>query len=83
MALLAASQSWRAAFTVTYAIEFLCLSAAKVMVLDRMRDFAAPRGDGMRRRWVVGGIGGMAVGGLGNAGGRAGNGPSESRSDRV
>ena len=39
----ALSFSWRAAFSVFYAIEFLCLSAAKLMVLDRMSDFAAPQ----------------------------------------
>lgn len=37
---LAVAQRWRAAFLVTYAIEFLCLSAAKLMVLDRMSSFA-------------------------------------------
>jgi hypothetical protein len=73
MAMAAVAQSWRAVFTVTYAIEFLCLSAAKVMVLDRMRDFAAPRGDGMRRRWVVGGRVVMAGVVLGNAVGLAAN----------
>jgi len=44
---------WAAAFLVTYALEFLCLSVAKLMVLNRMSDFAAPKGDGMSRRWVV------------------------------
>jgi hypothetical protein len=82
-ALLAASQSWRAVFTVTYAIEFLCLSAAKVMVLDRMRDFAAPLGDGMRRRWVVGGRVVMAVVVLGNAVGLAANVAAAVRFDRA
>jgi hypothetical protein len=72
-ALLAAAGSWRALFTVTYAIEFLCLSTAKLMVLDRMRDFAAPRGDGMRRRWVVGGRVVMAGVALGNAVGLTAN----------
>jgi hypothetical protein len=42
-----------AAFSVTYATEFLLLSAARLMVLDRMSDFVAPRGEG-RKRWVVG-----------------------------
>jgi hypothetical protein len=32
-----------AAFAVTYAIEFLCLTTAKLMVLDRMSGFAAPQ----------------------------------------
>jgi hypothetical protein len=30
---------WRGVFAVTYAIEFLCLTVAKLMVLDRMLDF--------------------------------------------
>ena len=42
--LLANGYSWRAAFTVTYAVEFMCLSAAKLMVLDRVAVFAAPQG---------------------------------------
>jgi hypothetical protein len=83
MAMVAVAQSWRAVFTVTYAIEFLCLSAAKVMVLDRMRDFAAPRGDGMRRRWVVGGRVVMAVVVLGNAVGLAANVAAAVRFDRA
>ena len=39
----ARTRSWRAVFSVTYAIEFLCLTTAKLMVLDRMSDFAAPQ----------------------------------------
>jgi hypothetical protein len=42
-ALVALGHSWRAVFSVTYAIEFLCLTAAKLMVLERMSDFAAPQ----------------------------------------
>ncbi len=38
------SRSWIAAFVVMYAIEFLCLSVAKLMVLDRLSDFAAAGG---------------------------------------
>ena len=34
----AQSQYWGAAFYVTYAIEFLCLSVAKLLVLHRMAD---------------------------------------------
>jgi hypothetical protein len=83
MALQAVALSWRAVFTVTYAIEFLCLSAAKLMVLDRMRDFAAPRGDGMRRLWVVGGRFVMAVVVLGNAVGLAANVAAAVRLDRA
>jgi hypothetical protein len=73
MALLAVTQIWRSVFTVTYASEFLCLSTAKLMVLDRMSDFAAPREEGLRRRWVVGGRVVMAVVFLGNAVGLAAN----------
>ena len=40
----ALAYSWYSAFLVTYAVEFLCLSAAKLMVLDRMSVFAAPQG---------------------------------------
>ena len=46
----------RPVFLVTYAIEFLCLSAAKLMVLDRMSDFAASNGNHPSlRRWVAAG----------------------------
>ncbi len=41
--LVALGHSWRAVFQVTYAIEFLCLTTAKLMVLQRMSDFAAPQ----------------------------------------
>jgi hypothetical protein len=64
---------WRAAFNVTYAVEFLCLSAAKLMVLDRMSMFAAPEGTGIRRRWVKAGRIVMAVVVSGNAVGLAAN----------
>jgi hypothetical protein len=57
---------------VTYAIEFLCLSVAKLMVLDRMTDFAC-QGDGMSRRWVVGGRVVMAAVVAGQCGGLGGN----------
>jgi len=70
-ALAAVARSWRAVFTVSYAIEFLCLSTAKLMVLDRMSDFAVPQEGGLRRRWVVGGRVVMAVVVLGNAVGLA------------
>ena len=48
---LAQIRRWIAAYSVAYALEFLCLSVAKLIVLDRMTDFAA---DGMSRRWFVG-----------------------------
>ena len=36
-----------------YAIEFMFLSVVKVMVLDRMKDFAVPSTDKQLHRWVV------------------------------
>jgi len=61
---------WIAAFSVMYALEFLCLSLAKLMVLDRMRDFVA---EGMSRRWVVGGWVVLAAVVAGNVVGLGGN----------
>jgi hypothetical protein len=54
-------------------MEFLCLSAAKLMVLDRMMDFAMPKGEGMSGRWVVGGRVVMAAVVAGNVVGLGGN----------
>jgi hypothetical protein len=46
---------WRAVFAVTYAVEFLCLSVAKLMVLDRMLNFMVLlTGNPFWRRWVSG-----------------------------
>ena len=47
--LLALGYSWQSVYTVTYALEFMCLSAANGMVLDRMSFFAAPQDSGMRK----------------------------------
>jgi hypothetical protein len=71
--LIARSYSWAAMFFVMYAIEFLCLSAARLMVLDRMSDFAAGQDEGTRKRWAAGGCLVMAVVVLGNAVGLAAN----------
>ncbi len=71
--LLARSYSWGAVFFVMYAIDFLCLSAARLMVLDRMSDFAAGQDEGTRKRWAAGGRMVMAVVVLGNAVGLAAN----------
>jgi hypothetical protein len=71
--LLAQGQYWAAAFYVTYAIEFLCLSVAKLMVLDRMADFALAKVDGMSRRLAVGGRVVMAAVVVGNVAGLCGN----------
>jgi hypothetical protein len=73
LSLRAHENAWFAVFLVTYGIEFLCLSAAKLMVLDRMSVFAAPQGTGMRRRWAAAGRVVMAVVVLGNAVGLAAN----------
>jgi hypothetical protein len=69
----ALSRKWRAAYVVTYAIEFLCLSASELMVLDRMSDFAAPLGSDRLKLWAAGGRIVMAVVLLGNAVGLAAN----------
>jgi hypothetical protein len=53
--LAAQAQYWGAACLVPYAIEFLCLSVAKLLVLHRMADFAVPKSDGLSRRLDVGG----------------------------
>ena len=64
---------WNAAFVVVYALEFLCLSAAKLMVLDRMKEFAIAKREGMSMRWVVGGRVVMAAVVAGNVVGLGGN----------
>ena len=69
----ALSLSWAAVFFVMYAIEFMCLSAARLMVLDRMSDFAAGQDEVARKRWAAGGRIVMAVVVLGNAVGLAAN----------
>ncbi len=81
--LIALSYSWGAVFDVMYAIEFLCLSAARLMVLDRMSDFAAGQDDGTRQRWAAGGRMVMAVVVLGNAVGLAANIASAVHSQRA
>ena len=69
----AQGQYWVAAFYVPYAIEFLCLSVAKLLVLHRMADFAVPKGDGLSRRLAVGGRVVMAAVVVGNVVGLCGN----------
>ena len=73
MSFTALSYTWGAVFLVMYAIDFLCLSAARLMVLDRMSDFAAGQDEGTRKRWAAGGRMVMAVVVLGNAVGLAAN----------
>ena len=67
------SFSWLSAFHVFYSIEFMCLCAANLMVLDRLSLFAAPEGSTMRRRWAAAGRVVMAAVVLGNAVGLAAN----------
>jgi len=62
---------WIAVFSVMYAMEFFCLSVAKLMVLDRMTD--VPQADGLSRRWVVGGRVVLAAVVAGNVVGLGGN----------
>ncbi len=73
LSLVADGHSWFSAFRVTYSIEFMCLTSAKLMVLDRMSVFATHEDTGMRRRWVAAGRIVMAVVTLGNAVGLAAN----------
>ncbi len=75
MSLYALAYSWQSVFFVTYAIEFLCLSAAKLMVLDRMSVFAAPQAEGSaaQKRWTAAGRVVMAAVVLCNAVGLAAN----------
>jgi len=46
---------WEAAFFIPSAIDFVCLSVAKLMMLERMADFAVAKADGMPKRVAVGG----------------------------
>jgi hypothetical protein len=69
--LFALSRRSNAAFLVTNAIEFLFLSAAQFMVLDRISDFMMSQGDDTRTWWVAGGRAVMAAVVLCNAVGLA------------
>jgi hypothetical protein len=71
--LFALTHSLFAVFLVMYAIDFLCLSAARLMVLDRMSDFAAGQDVGTKKLWAAAGRITMAVVVLGNAVGLAAN----------
>jgi hypothetical protein len=55
------------AFAISSAIEFVCLSVAKLMVLERMANFAVAKGDDLLRRVAVGGRVVMAAAVVGNA----------------
>jgi hypothetical protein len=65
----ASASRWRVVYVVTYAIEFLCLSTAKLMVLRRMMDFTGNKS----RLWVAGARFVLACVVLGNTVGVAGN----------
>jgi hypothetical protein len=71
--LFALAYRWGPVYLVAYAIEFMCLCAATLMVLDRMSVFAAPEDAGMQKRWAAAGRIVMAVVVLGNAVGLAAN----------
>ncbi len=73
LSLYALANNWDSAFLVTYAVEFLCMCAAKLMVLDRMMVFAAQPGAGMPKLWAAAGRAVMAAVVLGNAAGLAAN----------
>ncbi len=71
--LFALGNSWRPAFNAAYAIEFMCMCAALLMVLGRMSVFAAPEDADMQKRWAAARRIVMAVVVLGNAVGLAAN----------
>jgi hypothetical protein len=71
--LFAQTQYWGGAFYVTYAMEFLLLSVAKLLVLDRMADFGVVKGAGMSKHLAVGGRVVMAVVIVGNVAGLCAN----------
>jgi len=71
--LYAQTQYWGGAFYVTYALEFMFLSVAKLLVLHRMADFGAAKGDAMSRRLAVGGRVVMAAVVVGNVVGLCAN----------
>ncbi len=75
--------NWRAVFLVTYAIEFMCLNSAQLMVLDRMTIFIAPQGDSMRKSWAAGQRVVMATVVLGNVVGLAANVAAAARVQKV
>jgi hypothetical protein len=71
--LFALSNSWNSGFLLTYAVEFMCMCAVKLIMLDRMMLFAEPPGAGMPKRWAATGRAVMAVVVLVNAVGLAAN----------
>ena len=69
--LFALSDRWDAIYRVSYAIEFMCLSTEKLIVLDRMSQFAAA--NLMTAQWVAARRIVMACVVAGDIGGLAGN----------
>jgi hypothetical protein len=67
----ARAYSWLPLFRVAYAIEFMCMCAAKLMVLDRLYGFVAP--ENAQQQWAAVGRVVMAAVVLGNAVGLAAN----------
>ena len=51
----ALDRRWRGVYSVLYAIEFFCLSVAKLIVLDRMSGFAVLQSGRWSKRWVSAG----------------------------
>jgi hypothetical protein len=66
-------ERWLPIFFISNALEFFCLSVAKLMVLDRMKQFAVVEADGTARRWFVGGRVVMAAVVVGNMVGLGGS----------
>jgi hypothetical protein len=67
----ARAYSWLPVFQVTYAVEFMCMCSAKLMVLDRMYGFVAA--ENAQQRWAAVARVVMAAVVLGNAVGLAAN----------
>jgi hypothetical protein len=69
----ATGNRWLSAFDLMYPVEFMCLSTAKLMVLDRMFDLAGEILDGTQRGVTT--AGGLVMGAVivGNVVGLAGN----------
>jgi hypothetical protein len=73
VSMLASFYSWYFIHLVADVIEFLCLSAAKLIVLDLMSVFAAPKGARLQMQWAAAGRVVMAAAVLGIAAGLAAN----------
>jgi len=65
--------SFNPSYHVTYAVEFMCMCTAKLMVLDRLSVFAVSEDAYMQKRWASAGRAVMAAVVLGNTVGLAAN----------